>query len=99
MIRSILFGFRDDLDLDQRWWHRLAKVSFIVFALVATTVIVFLASDVTPDRGNITVLTTLPDFTEKNGKGGVNTTPAFLASPGELGLLSPESSYVGYVDS
>jgi hypothetical protein len=35
-VGRLLFGFRDDIDLNQRWWHRLAKVvSVLLFICIA----------------------------------------------------------------
>jgi hypothetical protein len=60
-----LFGFRNDLQLDTRWWHRLAKVSFILGMLVLLVLTISVAATRRPilERKNIVPGENLMDFT------------------------------------
>jgi hypothetical protein len=85
---ELIFGVRRDLDLDSRWWHRLAKVALVVAVLpVAGFALLIAMEHVYPNTGNAVVLTDLVSFGK--GRPDGNYVPAFLASPGELGRVSP----------
>ncbi len=69
----ILFGFRTDIDLNQRWWHRLAKVAYVL-GLVALG---FWAAGIGVDFpdgdnniDNIRIVETLADFTKAHPSDG-----------------------------
>lgn len=69
----ILFGFRTDTDLDQRWWHRLAKVVYVL-GLVACGLwgaglpVYFPDDDDNVD--NIRIVESLADFTKARPDDG-----------------------------
>src|SRR5688500_13754655 len=67
----ILFGFRDDIDLNQRWWHRLAKV---VVILLMTGWILWAAvnfpADLPTGQGHERIVETLEDFVKSHPEDG-----------------------------
>ena len=91
------FGFRPDLDLDQRWWHRLAKVAFTLVLLVATVTVVLLAFSENPgaNSGNARVIIDVVTFTDDN-RDSKNTLPAFFALEGRLGRLMSDGGIYQY---
>jgi hypothetical protein len=71
----ILFGFRPDLGLDQRWWHRLAKVVYVLglvaFGFWGAGLPVsdyFPADDDNVD--NIRIVESIADFTKARPEDG-----------------------------
>lgn len=96
-ILFVAFGFRLDLDLDQRWWHRLAKVAFTLVLLVATVTIVVVAYSANPgaNPGNSRVITDVVTFTDAN-RDSKNTLPAFFALEGRLGRLMSDGGIYQY---
>src|SRR5688500_16705977 len=59
----MLFGFRDDVDLNQRWWHRLAKVAFVLVMCGWTLWFAFaIPADLPSGPGNSRIVETLADY-------------------------------------
>ena len=61
----VLLGFREDLDLDERWWHRLAKVAAFLFFVGVTLVAGILWREGAvrrPAAGDVEVVATMSDF-------------------------------------
>ena len=57
---ALAFGFRRDLDLDIRWWHRLAKVALVLLLLTGGTLsflVVLHSFWPSPTTQNTTVIT------------------------------------------
>ena len=90
--RRILFGYRDDLDLSSKWWHRLIKVLFVVISvMVAVTLLSLLYVDPAINRRNVVIVETLDSFNKKHPELA-STIPAFertghlvkVAADGEL---------------
>lgn len=84
--------FRDSLQLQKHWWHRLVKVIFLsVFFLVSIASYIAVIS--APDRAlmrehNITIKNSLYDFTANyTGGDSENTIPKFFEQEGEVGVL------------
>jgi hypothetical protein len=89
----ILFGYRNDVDLNQKWWHRLIKVVyFIAFALTAAGLI-FLGLDETTRKpvriGDVTIKMKLGELLASADKSVPNVIPAFLLVPGPTGAIEP----------
>ncbi len=84
--------FRDCLELDKKWWHRLVKVIFLsLFFLIAFGSYVAIVAN--PDRmflsnHNISIKNTLYQFTQNyKGEDNDNTIPKFFEQNGQFGLL------------
>lgn len=84
--------FRDSLELNKKWWHRLIKVIFLsLFFLI--TIGSYVALIVDPDvellsKHNIHINNTLYKYTENyTGKDYENTIPSFFEQKGNFGLL------------
>ena len=95
-----LFGLRDDLDLDQRWWHRLLKVVFVLGACVVIAFGALMVSRTEPETtmDNVRVLTDLGRFSKTSDEKS-NAILAFLKAPGTLGRLGSESERIDYISS
>ncbi len=83
--------FRETLELDKKWWHRLVKVIFLaLFFLIAVVSYIAIVAD--PDAGllskhNISVKNTLYQFTESyKGEDYDNTIPKFFEQKGRFGV-------------
>jgi hypothetical protein len=84
-------GYRYDIDLNERWWHRLFKVFyFIVFGLVFTF-FAFLAYDADPERRleNVEITGRLDEFLARTNPSVPNVIPGFMLLPGDTALLRP----------
>lgn len=84
--------FRESLELNKHWWHRLIKVIFLSIFFLAS-IASYIAVIYAPDRElmrehNITIKNTLYSFTENYPKGdNLNTVKDFFDQDGEYGLL------------
>lgn len=89
ILAKMLLGYRDDLDLASRWWHRLMKVvGIIAVILVGGFVFVLLSSSpYYPKESEIERIVSLREMTQKAPSDLVNTIPVFLGIEGELGAL------------
>jgi hypothetical protein len=82
-------GYRYDIDLAERWWHRLFKVLyFILFALVLAFFAI-LAYEANPERrfGNVEITGRLDEFLGRTDPSVPNVIPAFVLLPGDLAFL------------
>lgn len=82
-------GYRYDIDLTERWWHRLFKVLyFVVFGLVLTF-LAFLAFEADPERQleNVEITGYLDEFLARADPSVPNVVPAFMVLPGDTALL------------
>jgi hypothetical protein len=87
-----LFGFRDDVDLDQRWWHRLAKVTFVLLCVVVAVLVAIMNDRAPkPTGGNIRIVETLNDYA-KGHKNVASLMPGFATGPGIVGTLNDDGS-------
>jgi hypothetical protein len=93
----LLFGFRDDIDLNQRWWHRLFKVLFLLAIGAVGVMLTMVSLEMSPNTGNIEALKTLPDFTKERASADTNAAPEFVNLPGELGQILEDGGvyYIG----
>ena len=84
---ELLFGIRRDLDLDSRWWHRLAKVAlFIVLAGVLLLAGAMAYREPELKKDNLTVLGTLKEHIIAS-KGYPNAVPSFVNAGGRAGFF------------
>ncbi|MFA5132182.1 MAG: hypothetical protein WC444_02530 [Candidatus Paceibacterota bacterium] len=84
--------FRESLELNKHWWHRLIKVIFIslfsIIAIASYISIIFYPDRAFFSKHNIVIKNTLYQFTENyNGEDSNNTIPTFFKQEGEFGLL------------
>lgn len=86
-IKRIVMGTRGDLELSNRWWHRLAKV-LLVLSTTALAMISWKASDYSfaprPRVGNITLIN-LEEYRHQQSKATEDIIGHFIALPGTLG--------------
>lgn len=96
-----LWGRRDDLDLDQRWWHRLIKVASILLLVPYGALLVAVNANrhEWPRRAaDVSIMTNLAMFMGKQD-ASISAQQAmddFVTLPGALGLRRP-SGDVDYV--
>ena len=70
-VGQTIFGYRTDLDLSQRWWHRLAKVAFILVLCGWTLWLAFtIPADLPDGSGNIRIVETLGDYVKARPDAG-----------------------------
>src|SRR5690349_17529715 len=69
-VGRILFGLRDDLDLDQRWWHRLSKVAAVLSLIGVFLYFLSIPAFLPEGSGNIRVVETLADYTKSHPEIG-----------------------------
>ena len=86
----VVFGVRDDFDLNQRWWHRLLKVCGILilsgFALLVG-IVWYSGEAYRPKVGDVQVLISLDKFILKNDEAGrTDHSIAFEALQGTTGI-------------
>ncbi len=88
-VDRVLFGYRDDVDLSQRWWHRLAKVVYICLMVLAALFAVTALFDTAPEPSirNTRFTGVLSEVLKKADPSVPNVVPAFMLLPGKLGLL------------
>lgn len=91
-LARILVGFRDDLPLSERWWHRLAKVVFLTTSLIAVVGIVWAASQFTPTASEANVLITQTLERHRQSDGGMTSVQSFMAIPGKVGVRNDDGS-------
>jgi hypothetical protein len=86
---SSLFGIRYDVDLGQRWWHRLSKVVYVVFLFLLVGVCWLVLSGTQPEANssNVVVKDSLALNLALADKSVPNILPGFLAQPGRLGAF------------
>lgn len=88
-----LVGYREDVDLNLRWWHRLAKVGYSLLVLLVLAFAGFIlwddadASNFEPKPSRVRVTQSFTAFFQAADVTTPNTVPGFLALPGELGQL------------
>ena len=93
-------GYRYDIDLNERWWHRLFKVVyFIAFALVLTF-FAFLGWETSPARRleNVDITGRLDEFLARTDPTVPNVIPAFMLLPGDTAVLRTNGE-LGYLFS
>jgi hypothetical protein len=95
--------FREDLELNKHWWHRLVKVIFLSFFFITTigASVLFL---VNPEdigilsKHNISIKNSLYQFTENyDGLSNDNTIPIFFEQKGNFGVLMDKK--IDYISS
>lgn len=84
--------FRDSLELNKYWWHRLVKVIFLslfsIITIASYSSLVYFPDRELLSKHNIKINNTLYQFTENyNGEDSKNTIPDFFKQTGEFGLL------------
>ena len=84
-----IYGYRDDLQLEKRWWHRLAKVVYYIGATVAVIGASLLAWEARPEakRSNVTVIASLQDVLEKSKAKDANAALTLANMTGDLGIV------------
>lgn len=84
-----LLGFRDDIDLNERWWHRLAKVVYFAVLGLSGLILVWIIytseSSLPAKSDYITIKTSLGQALRTTDESVPNVIPAFLLYPGKIG--------------
>jgi hypothetical protein len=86
-LARIVLGYRTDMELSGRW-RLLLKGGFIAVVVLVFVIAAMLLGGKPPHtRENIRVLWRLDDYTRNSDASAANTIPAFLALPGNVGVL------------
>lgn len=84
-----LIGYQIDTDLGAGWRATAKGLFAVAVVAVAVAMARYTHTDPAPVRNNITVLTTLQDYTRRAEGAVGNAIPSFLASAGSVGMLAP----------
>ena len=92
-------GYREDLRLEEKWWHRLAQVVYTVVAALVVAVVAFIVwKSATPaaNLDNATVIASLADVVERSKNPQANAAAILAGMSGSLGLIGAnrEISYL-----
>lgn len=94
-LARILVGYRDDLDLTSRWWHRLVKVLFGLFTVPLFVALAFvIRQDEPTNRNNIVIIDNLKDYVERHPEME-SSLPSFQAL-GRVGRVGQEGEVSAY---
>lgn len=97
-MRNVLraaFGGRRDPSLENRWWHRLSKVFFVVSSVVVFLIAMVVSfDDPARRRENVRVIDTLRNYTQTHPELA-NSVPSFRGL-GRVGVLT-DSGRVGFL--
>jgi len=93
----LLVGYRDDLELESKWWHRLLKVTFALLVVVCATFATLRVTsglEPAPSTANAVVLTSLERVREavERQNAAADVASAFLAEPGAVGMLQDDGA-------
>lgn len=96
-----LLGIRRDIDLTERWWHRLFKVLYFVsFATVVGfgSWLLWEGFDsVTPDRKLVRIVSDLSSYLSAADVKIANVVPGFKNLDGRLGIVSDDGKKIDYI--
>lgn len=98
-VRTIT-GYREDLDLGAKWWHRLLSVIYVVTYVAAAAIATWLTADrAVPmlDTNSVVIRGSLESLFDENPEPGVNLAQRLFDMPGEVGILRDDGS-IGYVN-
>ena len=91
-VGRVLFGFRDDIDLNQRWWHRLAKVAFVLSLIAMFLWFLQIEPEYPQGPGNIRIIESLAEYTKARPDDG-DTVDSFTRKYGyRSGKREPDGS-------
>ena len=93
-----IIGYREDLQLQSRWWHRLFTVLFVLLMLMVGLASLCFVLDTPPTIDNCQILISLRVFTKRYGSGKTNVIPAFIAADGKTGQFGNGGTWVSWVD-
>lgn len=85
-LMRIAVGYRDDLQLSSRWWHRLFVVAMTLESLAGFLVAFLLFRQPAPIRSNIVILANLRDY-NRSHPDELNTFESFGRLDGKDGIL------------
>jgi hypothetical protein len=87
--KNFLFGFRRDLKLNNKWWHRLAQVIFTITLVIFFVLSTLSFQSLLPDKSwNTDVLFSIDDYATFSLED--NAVSAFMDSEGKLGCKGNE---------
>jgi len=90
---------RTDINLADKWWHRLLKVIFsIITFIVFILSFIIASSSINPTKYNSAIIT-LRDFTKSSSENIDNTIPEFIKIDGSTGCLDLTTNHVDYLSS
>jgi hypothetical protein len=86
-----VIGYRDDLHLESKWWHRLLKVPYVIVFIIAAIVAGLFVVDARPSArvGNVVVHKTLWQLFDEEKDPTNNLAAQLAAERGTLGLITP----------
>lgn len=83
-----LFGFRTDIDLNQRWWHRLLKVVFSLGVIgLYGIVVVAIRQDEPANKDNVDIVEDLQAYNTKHPE--LRSTLSSFQGLGNVGRVDP----------
>jgi hypothetical protein len=87
-LAGTLVGYQIDTDLSPALRRTLKALFAIAVLAVGAALVHYTHTDPLPVRDNVQILSTLDSFTRNAAPDSGNTIPAFVASAGQLGVLS-----------
>ncbi len=95
----LLFGFRSDLDLSSRWWHRVAKVGYSMLVLLLLGFLWLIKDTMKPDAtfDNVKIIARLNNALAQADKTVPNVISGFLSTPGEVGRFNRTTLSIQWV--
>ena len=98
---DLVLGIRRDVDLTERWWHRLFKVLYLVSFTVIVSFGTWLLWDgfdsSTPNRKHVRIVSDLSSFLGTADPRTANIVPSFMEQEGRLGILSDDGKRLEYM--
>jgi hypothetical protein len=90
-ITDAVFGIRRDVDLNQHWWHRLAKVAFVLVSAFLAFKLAAVTGEPNPSQllVDVTIKDDLKAFIESHAESAEPISD-FFARPGLTGARSEE---------
>jgi hypothetical protein len=88
-LAGTLFGYRSDATVSRVWRIVLTVIFAGLVGAAGYWIVKLTHQPLEPIRENVLIVTTLDEHTQASRAGGGNTIPAFLTTPGTIGVLEP----------
>jgi hypothetical protein len=93
IISKLFFLKRTDVNLENKWWHRLFVVLFVIFVVIFFLgSLILLNISIPENKFNVDIKYNLREFSKNSSKDIANTVPAFNLLNYEVGCLKNDNS-------